>query len=799
MAVFFSSETETAHAAPYAPTFSMKFCNGLSAAFPATITFNDPDLLGNPACADPNPILRDTAYDITTQYGVPAGSANFGSSVFTMFDSTFQVSTDAAVTNGAKVGGLSSVVNLALLNGACATELTVEFVLYDSTTTTGSVGPLAEGTPNRNRPLVTSYTEGTADGVIDTSDDSFIDGYQVIDGQVDIDRDLAITGFDDGTLRTLTVTNGNITVADSTIGDGAGGAVTDITYKGGMVDGIGDEIGKVDSPFVSNKIPFYDILFDPDLDFPGGPNGGLSPVAPRARYTGMARVPAVTGDWQLLTFFQFDPGALKEFNSYTNNRPHSFGRLFRDLGPIANDAFVSLSILNDPTATRISISPIHDFCSPLDVTTMLKGNAVPPAGGSQVRGKTPASGSTHNIASWSYGQRDADNDGKENAFDTCPFTTNNNTDADGDGIDGACDAGVGFASVGDFGQTDVDGDGFANRQDNCPQTVNGTVLQKDGENTQTYLSAGADGGTKTDQIGDSCDGVVSNGCNNGIDDDGDTVANDGPGAGCTGTTQGANPESDTKGDNPTGTGTATVTQGGYNEKIIFIPKCIENVDTDVDNDGYCAAQDINDGDPAIRGFSVNHGPDTDGNSIAIAKRKYRGAQADKYGAADEFYMGTDYYEACGANAWPPDFNNDSKVDAADQALQNAQLGAVTTVAKARFDLVPNKIIDAADQAAVTAALGSLLCTDADGDGFSNADETTITTLTLVPCGVNGWPADFNNDLVIDITDVLTLKPVFGAPVPGVAPFRDDIKPDGVIDISDVLTLKPIFGLVCVIE
>jgi len=85
--------------------------------------------------------------------------------------------------------------------------------------------------------------------------------------------------------------------------------------------------------------------------------------------------------------------------------------------------------------------------------------------------------------------------------------------------------------------------------------------------------------------------------------------------------------------------------------------------------------------------------------------------------------------------------------------------------------------------------------DVDCDGFTSADETVITTLPLVACGVNAWPPDFDDSMLIDITDVLTLKPVFGAPVPPTSS-RFNLVIDAVIDISDVLTLKPFFGAGC---
>ncbi len=59
---------------------------------------------------------------------------------------------------------------------------------------------------------------------------------------------------------------------------------------------------------------------------------------------------------------------------------------------------------------------------------------------------------------------------------------------------------------------------------------------------------------------------------------------------------------------------------------------------------------------------------------------------------------------------------------------------------------------------------------------------------------DAWPVDFDDNQIVDIFDVLVLKPVFNAP-PVYSP-RYDFNADGVIDITDVLTLKPFFSLGC---
>ena len=99
-------------------------------------------------------------------------------------------------------------------------------------------------------------------------------------------------------------------------------------------------------------------------------------------------------------------------------------------------------------------------------------------------------------------QRDADNDGIQNSMDTCPYVPNkgdstklNDGDADGDGIDAACDPNDDPISRGT--NTDQDADGYLNRQDNCPLVPNG----QDSKDQPTGNQHDAD----FDGIGDVCD------------------------------------------------------------------------------------------------------------------------------------------------------------------------------------------------------------------------------------------------------------------------------------------------------
>jgi hypothetical protein len=95
--------------------------------------------------------------------------------------------------------------------------------------------------------------------------------------------------------------------------------------------------------------------------------------------------------------------------------------------------------------------------------------------------------------------------------------------------------------------------------------------------------------------------------------------------------------------------------------------------------------------------------------------------------------------------------------------------------------------------------------DADGDGYDNAVELYLGTDPVVPCGINGWPADLHPGSVpnkVDLSDIIA----FLAPVrhldssPGQASFsvRYDLVPGkgilphyvNIVDLVNLITVKP---------
>jgi hypothetical protein len=410
--------------------------------------------------------------------------------------------------------------------------------------------------------------------------------------------------------------------------------------SGSGYDFAADEAADSDSPFVATNLPFYVDLFTPE-------NGSY--IAPSARYTGMTRVPQGGGDFQLLSFFQFAPGSLDDFATDADDEPHIFGRVGKVQTPPATGS-LSLSILNDPTALAISVSPIHDFCTELKTKTMLLGESYP-AG--TTRFTTPAAG-TYGISSFSYGQRDADNDGRENAYDTCPFAAGF-TDTDGDGIHDVCDPTGVNTNLGDH-----DDDDFFNNQDNCPLLDNGpgaappNNVQVDSEVDASYIVAAPDGGPISDSIGDQCDPA--------------------PG---------------------TSTG-----QGGFAQAYLMVPVCI-GAGPDADGDGFCAAQDVDDADTdpgapglADDGFVLNEGMDVD----------YNPTHGDKFGGNHELYHGTNPYDNCGFTAgaptqsetWPADLVESNSITIQDVLAIKPVFNQNVPAVSGRYDFVRSKSITIQD-------------------------------------------------------------------------------------------------------
>jgi hypothetical protein len=216
----------------------------------------------------------------------------------------------------------------------------------------------------------------------------------------------------------------------------------------------------------------------------------LFPTRPIARYYGHAVV--TMGVEAAVNFVVFAPGT-----SLPGGIPDD-----EDWG------YPSITVLNDTGVPNPNPEPssLADFCTPLVSNNTIFGEV----DGVAVR-TNPQYGGTYIFRSWSRGLPDADGDGLENGFDTCPYNPNLDgdprelgTDPDGDAIDSACDpAPTAPCYPGAEGTVTnpggCDADGYHTRSDNCPMIQNGRDSAGNPIGANNQLDSDDDG------IGDLCD------------------------------------------------------------------------------------------------------------------------------------------------------------------------------------------------------------------------------------------------------------------------------------------------------
>jgi hypothetical protein len=90
--------------------------------------------------------------------------------------------------------------------------------------------------------------------------------------------------------------------------------------------------------------------------------------------------------------------------------------------------------------------------------------------------------------------------------------------------------------------------------------------------------------------------------------------------------------------------------------------------------------------------------------------------------------------------------------------------------------------------------------DSDCDGYTGSHEMALGTDPGDSCGFiaggmtpsESWPPDFVPTNVVNIQDVLAMKPVFN----GTSARHDLVPSSGTINIQDVLSIKPFFNRTC---
>jgi hypothetical protein len=360
------------------------------------------------------------------------------------------------------------------------------------------------------------------------------------------------------------------------------------------IDTGGDPNYAVGTSLAFNYYPSY--LLD---TFDADGVGGAPPLYPEAVYGALTNF---GGQWRPLFLVKLAPSSMP---SYSPVFP---------AGAAAKPAMGSplVWVLGDPRDGVPTPDNITDTCSPSTTTITLTGTT------------SLATGTNFYLEYLSSG-RDLDQDGYENAIDTCPLKVNvgnprtGTGDTDADGIDDACDPGTPTPVTAD----DFDGDGFANRGDTCALVSNPSQSE-----AERLAAPPADRGPVVDNIGDACDGeggtiaVVQN-C---------SVAPNG-------------------GINPTPCATPnlsitlsdTVANGRYMTVTNVVAKCVGG--TDADGDGYCATQDS--GDSGACETTAPPSCTTRHNQWTSAQPMMQmDTDGDKQSDALETYVGTDPVQSC---------------------------------------------------------------------------------------------------------------------------------------------------------
>jgi hypothetical protein len=339
----------------YGPIVTARYCNGLGTFtgadpsgdlnqdVPAGTAFPTPTLppptatAVPPVFASPIPcnharedLMAGDAANVTNTLEITAPDLNFSSVVTFAPPGTTITAFGAGLPAGTKVGGLHSVENLGLANGACNTQVSVDFVLY-SVALPDMASAAAAGHPGDPRWATNiAYPRQTTDQT-PGGDPHRFNGWTV---------------GPHGTVTPL-----------------AGGTSPHIDPSGSPVNALGD------ADAIQNYPSYLLDVFAPTL--------GGTPIIPRAVYGGMTLVAGA--DWIPLYFVQFDSSDITALSALGGGLHISN----------TSEGSPSVSVLVDPSSPA-SPSSITDFCTGssalggsgcgtcgglLSVTTMLLGKS----------------------------------------------------------------------------------------------------------------------------------------------------------------------------------------------------------------------------------------------------------------------------------------------------------------------------------------------------------------------------------------------------------------------------------------
>lgn len=219
---------------------------------------------------------------------------------------------------------------------------------------------------------------------------------------------------------------------------------------------------------------------------------------------------------------------------------------------------------------------------------------------------------------------------------------------------------------------------------------------------------------------------------------------------------------------------------------------------------------------------------------------YTTRDADEDGFSDlaEVYMKTDPTRSCPVNstysAWPPDINNDGRVDLFHDiyavAIQNGKTGVrydlnqdgkvntkdtlvaagffgkscpeytppvtLPSITSSELSLPSSEPGQSSEPSVVVSPKPSpfteIAAADSDNDGFKDSQEVYMGTNPKLACGTNAWPPDVDDNGTIDLFyDVFTV-----ASANGTNSKRYDLNQDGKVDKADAEIVSSYFGKTC---
>jgi hypothetical protein len=253
----------------------------------------------------------------------------------------------------------------------------------------------------------------------------------------------------------------------------------------------------------------------------------------------------------------------------------------------------------------------------------------------------------------------------------------------------------------------------------------------------------------------------------------------------------------------------TVTAVGTGTSPLLMPSAVQDADVinggvDIDDDGDVDSDDDGTLANAVFGFDiVDGGVDVDGDG--------------NIDTDDDGFLGTVSNGPAQIIDGGVDVDADGDVDTADDGrfwIGGGSDGFIDTNVTAgdgtyEGNPIPITTLQSA-QVVVGGTCGGNSFLDTDSDGFVDGTEGFVGTDPVDSCADtldpgdevdDKWPADFDDNRVVNITDVFQVLPPFYGSAAGNSNYsqRRDLDPNGVLNITDIFRVLPLVGFSCTDE